>query len=86
MRALAALALTAIALLGTAAGAAGAPPDDLSDDPLDRGALLALPSLYRVEATIHVEALRTRGGRRSLRTSMCCCTRRCRGARSSWGR
>ena len=33
MRALAALALTAIALLGTAAGAAAAPPDDLSDDP-----------------------------------------------------
>ena len=64
MRALAALALTALALLGTAAGAAAAPPDDLSDDPLDRGALLALPSLYRVEATIHVEALRTRDGRR----------------------
>ena len=54
MRALADLALTALALLGTAAGAAAAPPDDLSDDPLDRGALLALPSLYRVEATIHV--------------------------------
>ena len=54
MRAPAALALTALALLGTAAGAAAAPPDDLSDDPLDRGALLALPSLYRVEATIHV--------------------------------
>ena len=64
MRALAALALTALALLGTAAGAAAAPPDDLSDDPLDRGALLALPSLYRVEATIHVEALRTGDGRR----------------------
>ena len=53
-----------MALLGTAAGAAAAPPDDLSDDPLDRGALLALPSLYRVEATIHVEALRTGDGRR----------------------
>ena len=64
MRPLAALALTALALLGAAAGAAGAPPDDLSDDPLDRGVLLALPSLYRVEATMHVQALRTRDGRR----------------------
>lgn len=63
MRALTALLLAAAALLGAAAGAAAAPPDDLSDDPLDRGVLLALPSLYRVEATMHVEALRTRDGR-----------------------
>jgi hypothetical protein len=64
MRALTALLLAAAALLGVVAGAAAAPPDDLSDDPLDRGVLLALPSLYRVEATLHVQALRTRDGRR----------------------
>ena len=48
MRALAALALTSLALLGTAAGAAAAPPDDLSEDPLDRGALLALLGTWAV--------------------------------------
>ncbi len=63
MRALTALLLAAAALLGAAAGAAAAPPDDLSDDPLDRGVLLALPSLYRVEATMRVEGLRTQDGR-----------------------
>lgn len=64
MRTLTALLLAAAALLGAAAGAAAAPPDDLSDDPLDRGVLLALPSLYRVEARMHVDALVTRDGRR----------------------
>src|SRR5262245_43745426 len=64
MRALLALLVAAAALLGPAAWAAAAAPDDLSDDPLDRGVLLALPSLYRVEATMHVDALRTQEGRR----------------------
>ena len=64
MRATVALTLALAALLAAAAGAAAAPPDDLSADPLDRGALLALPSVYRVEMTMHVEALRTADGRR----------------------
>ena len=64
MRAPVALTLALAALLAAAAGAAAAPPDDLSADPLDRGALLALPSVYRVEMTMHVEALRTADGRR----------------------
>lgn len=55
--------LAAVALLCVAAGGAAAPPDDLSDDPLDRGALLALPSLYRVDLTLSVSALRTADGR-----------------------
>ena len=48
----------------TATGAAGAIPSDLSDDPLDRGTLLALPSVYRVEVVLHVDALRTAAGER----------------------
>jgi S1-C subfamily serine protease len=58
------IATTAAALALLPAAAAGAPPDDLSEDPLDRGTLLALPSLYRVEMTLHVDALRGRDGRR----------------------
>ncbi len=54
----------ALALLGTAAGAAAAPPDDLSEEPFDRAALLALPSLYRVDVTVAVDSLRTRDGAR----------------------
>jgi hypothetical protein len=64
MRALLATLLAAAALGCAAAGAAAAPPDDLTDDPLERGALLALPSLYRVDMTLRVEALRTADGRR----------------------
>ena len=50
--------------LATAAGAAAAIPPDLSDDPLDRGTLLALPSVYRVDVVLHVDALRTAAGAR----------------------
>jgi len=50
--------------LATAAGAAAAIPSDLSGDPLDRATLLALPSVYRVEAKLHVDALRTAAGDR----------------------
>ncbi len=64
MRVTVALTLALAALLAAAAGAAAAPPDDLSADPLDRGALLALPSVYRVEMTMRVQALRTADGRR----------------------
>ena len=64
MRVTVALTLALAALLAAAAGAAAAPPDDLSADPLDRGALLALPSVYRVEMTMRVKALRTADGRR----------------------
>jgi S1-C subfamily serine protease len=63
MRAAAAVSVLALALL-CAAAAAGAPPDDLSADPLDRGTLLALPSVYRVDMTLRVDALRTGDGRR----------------------
>ncbi|MGD9571311.1 MAG: trypsin-like peptidase domain-containing protein [Thermoleophilia bacterium] len=52
------------ALLALAAPAAAAPPSDLSRDPLDRAALLALPSVYRLEVTIHVPWLRQRDGTR----------------------
>ncbi len=57
------IALVLVALLA-AAPAAAAPPADLSDDPLDRAVLLALPSIYRVEVTIRVEALRLSDGTR----------------------
>jgi hypothetical protein len=50
--------------LAAAAGAAAAIPSDLSDDPLDRGTLLALPSVYRVDVMLHVDALRTAAGDR----------------------
>ncbi|HEX2503081.1 MAG TPA: serine protease [Miltoncostaeaceae bacterium] len=64
MRTLTAIMAAALAILPTAPGAAGAPPDDLSDDPLDRGALLALPSVYRVDVTLRVDALRRGDGHR----------------------
>ena len=50
--------------LASAGGAAAAIPWGLSDDPLDRGALLALPSVYRVDAVLHVDGLRTASGER----------------------
>ena len=59
----AALAALVVSLSLGASGAAAALPYDLSADPLDRAALLALPSVYRVDVTIHVDALRGRGGR-----------------------
>src|SRR4051794_29531490 len=56
-----------VAAAGTAdaaatAGATSAVPSDLSADPLDRGVLLALPSVYRINTTIRVNALRLRNG------------------------
>ncbi len=59
VRTLLAALLAALALASPALAAA---PDDLSADPLDRAALLAFPSVYRVEVTVHVDGLRTRGG------------------------
>jgi hypothetical protein len=64
MRAAIVALASAVALLCAAGAGAGAVPDDLSEDPLDRGTLLALPSLYRVDMTLRVEALRTRDGDR----------------------
>jgi len=61
MRALAAIA---VALLVAVAPATAATPSDLSRDPLDRGTLLALPSIYRVTVTIDVPALVTSDGER----------------------
>jgi S1-C subfamily serine protease len=58
-----ALALALLILVATAGGAAAALPDDLSDDPLDRGVLLAMPSVYMVETTIRVDAIRLEDGR-----------------------
>lgn len=57
-----ALVLAVVAVLPAVAGAA--PPSDLSADPLDRAALLALPSVYRVDMTIRVSALRRSDGTR----------------------
>lgn len=55
--------LTAAALAaGLAASPAAAAVDELSTDPLDRGTLLALPSVYRVQTEVEVPALRTRSG------------------------
>ncbi len=56
-------ALAASLSLGVS-GAAAVVPDDLSADPLDRAALLALPSVYRVDVTIHVNALTGGDGKR----------------------
>ncbi len=53
-----------VATLALAASAAGAPPDDLTDDPRERGALLALPSVYRLTTEVTAEALVTEDGRR----------------------
>ena len=63
MRRTATLAALVVSLSLGASGAAAALPYDLSADPLDRAALLALPSVYRVDVTIRVDALRGRGGR-----------------------
>jgi hypothetical protein len=51
-------------VLALAAPAAAAPPDDLSADPLERAALLALPSVYEVRVQIEVPALRLDDGTR----------------------
>lgn len=59
-----ALLAAALSSLVTVVPATAAPPSDLSTDPLDRAALLALPSIYRVDVTIHVDGLRLRDGRR----------------------
>ncbi|HMO00663.1 MAG TPA: serine protease [Miltoncostaeaceae bacterium] len=58
-----AIAIALLILAATASGAAAAVPDDLSADPLDRGVLLALPSVYRVETTIRVDRIRLGDGR-----------------------
>ena len=53
-----------MALVAIGPAAAEGIPRDLSADPLDRGVLLALPSIYRVDVTIRVEALRLADGTR----------------------
>ena len=58
MHRIATLAVLVASLSLGASGAAAAVPYDLSADPLDRAALLALPSVYRVDVTIRVDALR----------------------------
>jgi len=58
-----AIALALLILVATAGGASAAVPADLSEDPLDRGVLLALPSVYRVKTTIRVDAIRLADGR-----------------------
>jgi hypothetical protein len=58
-----AIALALLILLAAAGGAAAAVPSDLSDDPIDRGVLLALPSVYEVTTTVRVNALRLGDGR-----------------------
>jgi hypothetical protein len=57
------LAVVAALLVG-AGPAVAAAPSDLSTDPLDRATLLALPSVYRVDTTIRVDALRLADGTR----------------------
>lgn len=57
------LIATLAVALAVVSPAAAAAPDDLTTDRLDRAALLALPSVYRVEVTMHVEGLRTKDGR-----------------------
>lgn len=59
-----AAALLALLAFVPAAVTAAAAPDDLSEDPLERATLLALPSVYRIDVTMRVTALRTRDGRR----------------------
>jgi hypothetical protein len=51
-------------VLGLVAPAAAAPPDDLSADPLERAALLAVPSVYELRVEIEVPALRREDGTR----------------------
>ena len=53
------IALALLVLLAAAGGASAAVPSDLSDDPIDRGVLLALPSVYQVTTTIRVNARST---------------------------
>lgn len=51
------------ALLLPASGAVGVlGDDDLAGDPLARGTLMVLPSIYRVDVTLHVPRLRTADG------------------------
>ena len=52
----------ALAALAAAGPTAAQPPGDLSAEPLDRGALLALPSIYRLDVTIRVTGLVTDDG------------------------
>jgi hypothetical protein len=61
---LAVLAVLAASVSLGVSGASAAVPDDLSADPLDRAALLALPSVYRVDVIIRVDALRRGDGKR----------------------
>ena len=56
------VALTLLAAIP--GGAAAAIPEELTRDPLERGALIALPSVYRLEASFSVEAIVTRDGTR----------------------
>lgn len=56
------LALLAALLISPLAPAAAL--SDLSQDPLDRAAILAAPSIYRLQATVTLDALRTEDGRR----------------------
>ncbi len=63
MRVLAALLVALVAAVAPAAATA-APPPDLSQDPLDRAALLTLPSIYRVTVTYDVPALVAADGTR----------------------
>jgi hypothetical protein len=58
-----ALVLALLIVVAAAGGASAAVPSDLSDDPLDRGVLLALPSVYEVTTTIRVNALKLADGR-----------------------
>jgi len=58
-----ATALALLILVASAAGAAAAVPDDLTDDPIDRGVLLAMPGVYRVTTTIRVDRIRLADGR-----------------------
>lgn len=60
------MALAALVLAGAPAGAMGAATvvDGLSGDPLERGAALALPSVYRIDVRVVLDALLTADGRR----------------------
>lgn len=61
LRALLAVLVLTMGAVGTAAAAT---PHELSQDPLDRAAILALPSVYAVTSTVELQALETRDGRR----------------------
>jgi hypothetical protein len=56
--------LLALACLGALALPAAAAPSDVSSDPLERAALLAMPSVYRIDVVVHADALMTADGRR----------------------